>query len=828
VSPAAGGAAARALPREAGRGREFSHVLAGVMLDGDAALLAAALAPAFLAEAGWDPVRRMLSLPAGHRLLGRAACKVSGCQAAAYHRRAGVCHRCFTRLTGLGMTAGQIGQAGQLPPVPGRTGHCAVPGCRREPASAEAALCWPHKKQRQRRRSPPLEEFLAGPGVRPLGPVPDCAVPACPRISRASGYCAAHYRRWREALKADPGLDAQQWRQAQQPAGVGGVVSLHGLPPLVAVEVLSGLWQRTREGAKTEPTDLRMACRALARQQVTSVADCDAGRVRGSTVPHLLRALSRHVRLALADPEAEQAQDIWDLGVFGHRGRIDFTGITQRWLRESAKRWAAQDLPRHRGRGAANVRAVINTVARLSESLRARPDHGDVPAALGRRDIENLLNRLGYLESAGTISRWQRNQDCRGVRTVLAGVRALGLARPGAPAAGLPGDVTITAADIPALPEPGEPGRDLPAEIIDALCAGLGALQPEEIKTAVQIAIDTGRRPEEITCLRLDCLTRDRDGKPVLVYDNLKACRDRRRLPVSEDTAAVITAQQARVTARFPATPPAELPLLPTGKRNPAGRRHISIAWLEERHRDWVASLGPLTTRDGTPFDPAKIVLYAYRHTYAQRHADAGVPIDVLAKLLDHKNLDKIRGYYRVGEDRRRAAVDKVTAMSFDRHGNRTWRQARALMDAEHARYAIGQVAVPYGTCTEPSNVAAGGTACPVRFRCAGCDHFRTDVSYLPDLTAYLDDLLRTRERLAAAIDGVDDWARADAMPAEEEITRIRRLIGLIKGDMAPLSDAERAQVQDAVTVIRKNRAVSLGMPSVRAFPPAPAHQATA
>ena len=120
----------------------------------------------------------------------------------------------------------------------------------------------------------------------------------------------------------------------------------------------------------------------------------------------------------------------------------------------------------------------------------------------------------------------------------------------------------------------------------------------------------------------------------------------------------------------------------------------------------------------------------------------------MLAELLDHRNLNVTRGYYRVGEDRRRDAVDKVTAMSFDRHGNRIWRDARALLESEHARYAVGEVAVPYGTCTEPSNVAAGGDACPVRFRCAGCDHFRTDVSYLPDLTAYLDDLLRTRERL--------------------------------------------------------------------------------
>ena len=73
-------------------------------------------------------------------------------------------------------------------------------------------------------------------------------------------------------------------------------------------------------------------------------------------------------------------------------------------------------------------------------------------------------------------------------------------------------------------------------------------------------------------------------------------------------------------------------------------------------------------------------------------------------------------------------------------------------------------VAVPFGVCAEPSNVTAGGGACPFRFRCAGCDHFRTDVSYLPDLNAYNDDLLRTRERLLATAE-LDDWARVEAMP---------------------------------------------------------------
>ena len=811
-------ATARALPRGASEGREFSHVLAGVLLDGDAARLAAALDPAFLDEAGWDPVRRILSLPAGHRLLGRMVCKLSGCEAGVRDARTSVCCRCLTRLKRSGMTGEQIEQAERLPPAPGRTPWCVVPGCQREPASAHADLCKGHAQQCRRMHSPGLEQFLADPRVRPLGPAlhPECAASACTRPSRSCGFCDVHYQRWMRARRADPCPDAGKWGETQQPATAGGLVGLYVLVPLVAVQVLAGLQQRTRDGAKTGASDLRMACRALASQRVAAIGECDIECVAGSSsVRPLLRALARHARLAVSDPGSERDRDIWDLAVFGHRGRLDFTGITQRWLRESAKRWAAHDLPRHRGTGASNVGNVVSSAARLSESLRTRPDRGDQPAALGRRDIESFLSRLAYLETAGTISRFQRNLICRGTRTVLAAVRDLSLARAGQPASGLAGDFGITRADIPALPERGEPGRDLPAEIMTALCAALDELAPGEIKTAVQIAIDTGRRPEEIMSLPLDCLTRDAGGAPVLIYDNLKRDREGRRLPVSEHTAAVITAQQERVTGRYPAAPRSGLALLPTPKLNPGGSRNITVDRFEERHREWVTGLGPLRTADGTVFDSAKIVLYAYRHTYAQRHADAGVPIDVLAELLDHKDLGVTRGYYRVGEDRRRDAVDKVTAMSFDRHGNRTWRDARAMLDAEHARYAVGQVAVPYGTCTEPSNVAAGGGACPVRFRCAGCDHFRTDVSYLPDLTAHLDDLLRTRERLAA-MTGVDDWARAAAAPSEEEITRIRRLIAQIEGDITQISPADRAGIDEAIAVIRKHRAVNLGMPAIR------------
>jgi len=795
---------------------ELSHVLAGVVLVGAAARLARMVDRDFLDEAGWDPRTRLLCLPAQHRLLGRRVCRAEGCERSVHSGLPAVCLRCFTRLTGLGLSTAQIAAAAQLPAASPREDHCAVPACECVPTVRRALLCEPHaRKFRARRPRTSMEQFLASPRVRGFAPMPQCQVAACTRpADSACGYCNTHYQRWRTAQHNTPELDQRRWQVRESGVAVPGQVNLRAMPALVVIEVLFGVQQRVRGGAKVTDVDLRVLCDALRRQQITSIQAGEVERVLTRPVRSLLNAVTRHVRRALVDPGSEQAKDVWDLAIFGHHGNLSFTGIAQPWLAQAAKRWAAEQLPRHRGRGAARVRGKINGLGLLSQYLLCRPDRGLVAAGLGRRDVEGFLNRLAYLESSGQISRYRRNGICRDVRDVLSGIRALGLTRADGPAAGLAGDFAIERGDIPAGPEPGEPGRDLPPEIMAKLCANLDTLQPAEVRVAAQLGIDTGRRPEDILALPLDCLTRDSDGGPVLVYDNVKADRLARRLPISQATAAVIIAQQARVRARFPDTPASELTLLPSPRRNPDGQRAISIAMLENRHRDWTDRLAPLRGPDGAEFDTARLVPYAYRHTYAQRHADAGVAIDVLAELLDHRNLNVTRRYYRIGEDRRRAAVDTVTAMSFDRHGNRIWRQAQALLDSEQARYAVGEVAVPYGRCSEPSNVAAGGGACPVRFRCAGCDHFRTDVSHLPDLTGYLDDLLKTRERLAAAIDGVDDWARADATPSQQEITRIRRLITRIHGDLDQTSDADRAAIDEAVTVLRRHRAVHLGMPA--------------
>jgi hypothetical protein len=778
-------------------GEVVSHVFGDdCVVDEQAARLARLVDAGFVAECGWDAAGQVLAPPSDHPQLGwREPVGEVSCAVA-----------------------------------------CAVAGCQRSAGSH--GLCRSHRSG-QLLRGVSVKEFTAAPTRHALARFGICQVAPCPR-DRCGGqvaYCEPHQARWLRDRGAEPGLEEPRWRVTTSPIVVTGQVSLARLPSLITAQVLYGLQQRTRSGVRTRIEVVRRVVEELRRSQADTV-DTLVGRSPQRMDPEkraVLGALVRHARLAVADPETEKTKDVWELAVFGLRGRLSFTTISQPWLREATKRWAADEMPQRRGNGAGHVmRGLLGSVARLSHSLRAnRTDHGNHPGVLGRTDIESFLHRLTYLASIGECSPEVRVRICRDVKRILGRIRALGLTRPGGPAAGLGGDFILACGDIPAEGERGEPGRDLPVAIMRLLCEHLPLLERgpsgREIRLAVELLMDTGRRPDEILRLRWDCLSRDLDGAAVLVYDNHKRDRRDRRLPISQATAELITAAQLRVRERFPATPLAELVLLPTPHANPAGRRPISGGLLDLRHRGWVERLPVMRRDEGTEFDTSKIVPYAYRHTYAQRHADAGVAIDVLSELLDHRTLDVTRRYYRVEEARRRAAIDTVTALSFDRHGNRIWREAQVLLDSEHARYAVGEVAVPYGRCAEPSNVQAGGGACPVRFRCAGCDHFRTDVAFLPDLTGYLDDLLRTRERLTAALDGLDEWARADATPTEEEITRIRRLINRIKSDIAGLNQTERTEIHDAVAVVRRHRAthtVALGMPTIQ--PAAPLTTTTA
>jgi integrase len=789
--------------------------------------LIAVLDPAFLAVLGWDWELRVLFFPPAHPVLGRPSCKVTGCDKPSV-TATGLCSGC-----GRAWKACQKQDADDFQAfldhgphwqrVVG-TGRCHVPGCPRPWKTEKSRLCMTHHYQRTVSLKLPLEEFLRHPQVGPPPSHGMCTVTACYRQlngPRAS-YCHAHAVRWGKRSGTAAPDEEEAWRRTESPIAVSGEVSLRGLPHRVVAEILYMLQDRTGNGIKTRSEVLRTLCDYLRRAGVATVDDADHGTLR----PHhseLAAAVSASVRRLGATPETERHKDTWDLAVLGRPGRLHFEKVRHPAFKEALKTWALDDLPRRRGRGSrGTTQSCINAIIKLLDSLHdQRPDRGLLLADLGRQDMLAFRNRVAFLAGEGRISAHHEVIVCREVRRVLMRMRALGLTAAGQPLHGLPPDFTLDIADLPDEPEDSQAGHDLPDEVMRVLCDGLDLLESmasAEIRVAAEVIIDTGRRPAEICQLPYDCLQRDPDGSLVLLYDNHKNYRNGRRLPIGASTGGVITRQQQRVRAGFPDTAAAELKLLPAPARNPDGRR--AIAGITEQHRSWVRALPDMTVsvtvdadgqavRQMLPFDKAKIYPYAYRHTYTQRHADAGVEVDVL------RQLSTTQRYYQVRDKRKRQAVEKVTALQFDRHGNRIWRGVTDVLDSEHMRRGIGEVAVPYGMCIEPGNVAAGGTACPVRFRCVGCGHFRTDVSYLPDLEAYLADLRRSRERLLGAFDA-DPWAIAEAMPSEEEIRRVKRLIDRVKADLDDLTEQDRAEIQQAVAMVRRSRSVMLGMPRLR------------
>lgn len=784
----------------------------------------ALLRASFLLEAGWDPKTQVLAPPREHPLLGQRECQVIDCAGAVYQPNGLLCRVCLDRYRDAGkpdlsqFTATVSGKRNQAERL------CQV-GCPR-PARTREHLCNTHYRNRQRFPDLTLQQWLARPQIRPLPSWGACRVNGCRRLgAEGNRLCPPHVDQWQRHRREQPDARLGDWIAACEPVQMNHAVTLTGLPDRLQVELLLAVQLRCDIGVKTLPTKLRRIVAVAKTRRAASIAELlvKASRVsRFDEVQSTLRAMDREVRRALSTPEHECRNDVWDLRVWGLRGTLDFTALTQGWLREAAKIWAMEDLPLHRGAQAGSTaRATLTALDRLSQTLRhSRDDAGEDPAALGRRDIVAWLNRLAHQQHTRQLSEHNRIGVIRRVRRFLDDIRAFGVTRPGEPAQGLPADVVVRAADVPREPDP-RGGRDLPPTVLQTLCEHLHLLQHRSginDRRTVELLIDTGRRPAEICQLSWDCLDRDADGNPVLVYTDFKNNRPGQRLPIAEATAQLIIDQKTLVQDLFPDTPVGQLALFPRDKANPHGTKPALHDSFAEAHRHWINTIADkLVDRDGQPVDPTTITAYAYRHSYAQRHADQGVPPDVLRDLLSHKTMRTTAGYYRVTETRVRGAVDRVARHQFDGHGRRVFHTIASLLADEHARLRVGQVAVPFGTCTEPSNVKASGQACPYKFTCLGCGHFRSDVSYLPELKSYLQQLLADQDRLRAAHD-LDDWARQQLMPRTEEITQLRALIRRVEDDIENLDPADREQITTAITVIRNARQnVNLGMPAVRA-----------
>jgi len=583
------------------------------------------------------------------------------------------------------------------------------------------------------------------------------------------------------------------------------------LPELVEWELLGGLQLLIERYRVQTPLDhLASAWAHVERAKVGSVLELRElpGTYQARRAVQAARAAARRWSTS---PEQERERDVWDLGVFGveDKRELDFSPLHQRWLRETAKGYMLERLATRKTRTA---HRDLVWLRHLSEYLHTRDDHGENPSVLGREDMTGFLSWLKV-----------RVPDAKPRHHIISATRrTVQFARrqPAGVARQIGEGFQLYHEDHPEVPQrdPDEPGKALPAvvlaQLLDEELLGLLDEQYHEYRVGFELAAHTGRRPAEICNLAADCLRYEeepvsgggRRRRPVMRYVREKPPAKVLSLPINDDTAALIETQQRRLRERFPDTALSKLPLLPRRKCNPTGRLAVIAATLSYRVGKWVKQLPALVDEDGREFPRDRVYLYALRHSYAQRHADAGVPIDTLQKLMDHRTTATTQGYYRISWARKREAIQLVAPLTVDREGRRVGFAAE-LIETERLREEIGRIPVPLGYCTEQHNVKALGAHCPFSHQCLGCQHFRTDPSHLPDLYAYLERLLETRERLRATVPQLAEWAREKAIPADAEIQTVRTLIRANETALEELNDSERGKLLELVRVLRATRA---------------------
>jgi integrase len=638
-------------------------------------------------------------------------------------------------------------------------------------------------------------------------------------IMNGRGLCTYHWRRWSDNnVKNGTIVDAQQWAVTELPFLGGSRFSLILLAPLARLEFLYALQHRDQLGKSLMPR----TCRNLAAHLTGATTLLDPI-LESLHLDNTSDAVLRHLRWSISlaydqhrgiSPADKDVLDLSALGLRAHshirrrvtRGTADLTEIPQTWLRDLVRVWVDAERP-----CSTDLARTLHAATLAGQALSRRPGGGHDVAALQFTDMTAVADQFrNALRLDGELygSKTRRNLFSRFCDLLDFGRKAEMLDH-------MSGSFARHSSHRIVVEDTNEDeiGKAIPNFVVRQLNDALdsigvdmpyGRLTRDDVQAMFQtiyiVLRDTGRRPGEVASLRDDCLETI-DGETSLVWGNQKSKRLRRRLPITSDT--VQTIQQWQQLRRSLPVPHHSKGFLFPAISDAASAPHVGPNNVAAVIREWVASLPTLVTDtvgpDGEPlpFDRTRIYPRAFRYSYAQRHADEGTPVDVLKELMDHVDVNTTMGYYTVSLRRKQQAVKTLSARVVDRGGNPTpFRSGLA--------YQRSSVAVPFGGCTEPSNVKAGGHACRIRFQCSGCGFYRPDPSYLPAIEQQINDLRADRETAEAM--GAAEFVIRNLT---EQIDSYRDVVTKMGRRLAELPADERAEIEEASAIMRKARAGS-------------------
>lgn len=273
--------------------------------------------------------------------------------------------------------------------------------------------------------------------------------------------------------------------------------------------------------------------------------------------------------------------------------------------------------------------------------------------------------------------------------------------------------------------------RYLEANIIAVLKSpeALAMVDDPAHRLIIQIMMDTGMRIGHTCSLEKDCLRNlnpsGSGDKWALQYMDTKSSRSV-QLPISPDLAEAIRrfVQNDRDAA-------VESQLLFSNSRA-WSTNQVSPEAVSRTIEKWVHDL-QLKNPYG---DPLRITAHQFRHTFATSLLEKDVALDVVQKLLGHRNIASTQIYATVTDARLREQWER--AQLVDVVGNAVSVPKGPDGDTEWLLHRIGQAMqpLPNGYCTLPIQ-----KKCPHANVCLdGCDNFVTSPDFLPTLLAQRDE----------------------------------------------------------------------------------------